>query len=76
MFDGIIGGVKVVCERREFGSNGVNLLDEWRNAEFLSKSTNRKLGGTHTGSKLSIGKPELFGLPELGSADRRDVIGA
>ena len=43
MFDRIVRGVKVVCERRELGCNSIDLLDEGEDTVFFSQAAHREL---------------------------------
>ena len=62
MFDSIISCVEIVGERRKLSSDGVDLLDERREACFKTKPTNSEFSGPDAIGQLTIREATLFCL--------------
>ena len=54
MLDGIVGRVQVVRKRREFGGDGVDLLDEGRYISLETEAAYSEFGGADAPRDLTI----------------------
>lgn len=68
---GVVGGVEVVGERGELGSDRIDLLDERSNAGILSKSSDSELVGTKELGDLSVRESKLLALSDETRRNRR-----
>jgi len=57
---GVVGSVKVIGERRELSSDGIDLSDEGDDAVFLTETTDGKFGGAEVGCELTVGETGLL----------------
>ena len=73
VFDGVIGHVEVVGERREFGGDSINLLDEGRDAGLLTKSSDSELCRANTSCQLAVREAVLLGVAQEIRRKVRDV---
>lgn len=64
MFSRVVGGVKIVGIAREFGGDGINLLDEGYYLGFSPKLSDRQFSGLERLGDLTITEPILLSLPE------------
>lgn len=74
MLDGIVAHrVQVVGKRREFGSDGVGLLDKGRCVGLKMQAAHSKLGRSDATRDLAISKATLLRLVECSSANVRGI---